>query len=95
MRGRPHRRADRALLTSHTWAFSPDGRHIVSGSADNTVRLWDAATGQPVGDPLSGHTDAVLSVGFSPDGTRIASGGARPNGAAVRTQARPRRSGRR
>ncbi len=57
-------------------AFSPDGTRIASGSDDNTVRLWDADTGQPVGQPLTGHTDAVRSVAFSPDGTRIASGSA-------------------
>ncbi|KAG2069068.1 hypothetical protein BDR04DRAFT_1022573, partial [Suillus decipiens] len=39
-----------------------------------TVRLWDAATGQPVGEPLRGYTDQVLSVWFSPDGTHIVSG---------------------
>jgi WD40 repeat protein len=38
------------------------------------VRLWDTATGQPVGPPLTGHTHTVFSVAFSPDGTRIASG---------------------
>jgi WD40 repeat protein len=56
-------------------AFSPDGTRIVSGGFDNTVRVWDAASGQPIGAPLTGHTDPVLSVAFSPDGKRIASGG--------------------
>ena len=55
-------------------AFSPDGTRIVSGSDDKTVRLWDADTGQPIGQPLTGHTDKVISVAFSPDGTRIVSG---------------------
>ena len=37
---------------------------------------WDAATGQPIGQPLTGHTDAVFSVAFSPDGARIVSASA-------------------
>ncbi|KAG2131615.1 uncharacterized protein EDB93DRAFT_1213274 [Suillus bovinus] len=36
--------------------------------------MWDAATGQPLGEPLKGHTGRVLSVSLLPDGTRIASG---------------------
>jgi WD40 repeat protein len=55
-------------------AFSPDGKRIVSGSNDQTVRLWDAQTGQPIGQPLQGHTGSVTSVAFSPDGKRIVSG---------------------
>ncbi|THU94499.1 hypothetical protein K435DRAFT_860458 [Dendrothele bispora CBS 962.96] len=55
-------------------AYSPDGRHIVSGSRDNTVRIWDSQTGQPVGQPLQGHTDYVWSVAYSPDGRHIVSG---------------------
>ncbi len=55
-------------------AFSPDGQRIVSGSRDKTLRLWDAATGQPVGPPLRGHEDWVSSVAFSPDGRRIVLG---------------------
>jgi hypothetical protein len=46
-------------------AFSPDGKQIVSGSRDQTVRRWDAATGQqllPAG---------VYSVAFSLDGKHI------------------------
>ncbi|KAJ7842474.1 hypothetical protein B0H14DRAFT_3868883 [Mycena olivaceomarginata] len=54
-------------------AFSPDGTRVASGSAD-TIRVWDVATGQQIGDPLAGHTDSVKSVAFSPDGKRIASG---------------------
>jgi hypothetical protein len=33
--------------------------------------MWAAATGQPVGQPLTGHTDAVSSVEFSPGGHRV------------------------
>ncbi|KAJ7729215.1 P-loop containing nucleoside triphosphate hydrolase protein [Mycena olivaceomarginata] len=55
-------------------SFSPDGARIASGSEDNTIRVWDAMTGQQVGDALEWHTDIVCSVAFSPDGARIASG---------------------
>ena len=55
-------------------AFSPDGKHIVSGSWDKTVRVWDAHTGQSIMDPLKGHDREVTSVAFSPDGRHIVSG---------------------
>ncbi len=54
-------------------AYSPDGTRIVSGSWDNTLRLWDGRTGRSIGGPLTGHTGFIYAVAFSMDGTRIAS----------------------
>lgn len=54
-------------------AFSPDGKTIVSGSYDNTMKLWDASNGNLIHD-LSGHEDVVRMVAFSPDGKTVASG---------------------
>ncbi|KAH0555818.1 hypothetical protein GP486_006235 [Trichoglossum hirsutum] len=67
------------ILEGHTVgvtsvAFSPDGKQIVSGSWDTTVRRWDAATGAPLLPALEGHTSRVTSVAFSPDGKQIVSG---------------------
>jgi dipeptidyl aminopeptidase/acylaminoacyl peptidase len=51
-------------------AFSPDGKRLVSGSANGSARVWDTETGRQV-FPLSGHRDPVWSVAFSFDGRRI------------------------
>jgi WD40 repeat protein len=55
-------------------SFSPDGKRIVTGSFDQTARVWDAATGHET-LTLKGHTGPVYSVSFSPDGKRILTGG--------------------
>ncbi|KIJ42176.1 hypothetical protein M422DRAFT_171603 [Sphaerobolus stellatus SS14] len=67
------------MLTGHTYyvssvAFSPDGQRVVSGSYDNTIRIWNAHTGELVSGPFEGHTEWVVSVAFSPDGQRVVSG---------------------
>ena len=40
---------------------------------DKTLRLWDVATGKPVGEPFKGHTGTVFRSNFSPDGKRAVS----------------------
>ena len=54
--------------------FSSDGRQILSGSLDNTARVWDALTGQLLFPPFSGHTRSLNSVCFFPGGNRFATG---------------------
>ena len=54
-------------------ALTPDGRRALSGSRDNTLRLWDLETGACL-QTLEGHTGWVHSVALTPDGRRALSG---------------------
>src|SRR5205807_1521957 len=47
-------------------AFSPDGKSILTGSYDNTARMWDVATGKST--LRIDHSDLVWAVALSPDG---------------------------
>lgn len=54
-------------------AFSPDSQRIVTGSLDQTAKVWEIASGREL-FTLTGHGDVILSVAFSPDGLRIVTG---------------------
>jgi WD40 repeat protein len=47
------------------------GTHIVSGSQDNTIRVWNATTGQLVAGPFQGYTDPVWSVAYHLMGPKL------------------------
>lgn len=49
-------------------SFSPDGRWIVTGSWDNSAKIWDVQTGQSVVKLDGGHTAFINTAVFSPDG---------------------------
>ena len=55
-------------------AISDDGRTVVSGSEDCTVRVWDVESCAAVGEPLLGHKRRVYSVVISADGRTVVSG---------------------
>ena len=54
-------------------AYSPDGKSVLSGSEDQTLKLWEVASGKEV-RTFTGHRGVVTSVAFSPDGNLALSG---------------------
>ncbi len=70
------KKAGTMLLDADSVAFSPDGRLVAVGTSDNgSVVLWDVADPahpRRIGLPLTGFTDRVSAVAFSPDGRTLA-----------------------
>ncbi len=56
-----------------TIAFSPDGKYLVSGSADKKVKIWSVEQKKEIAS-LKQYNKVVRSVSFSPDGKYLASG---------------------
>jgi WD40 repeat protein/tRNA A-37 threonylcarbamoyl transferase component Bud32 len=76
-------RKGQALTGHRGWVaamtFSPDSKMVLTGGNDGTARLWDAATGKPIGSPLQHEgmelvPEPVCSVQFSPDGKSMVTG---------------------
>ena len=69
--GRPRARAGVDHRLDALVVVLPDGRRVVTSSQDETVKVWDAETGQSLTEPMK-HDNGVVSAQFSPDGKRIA-----------------------
>ena len=53
--------------------FDKTGKKLASCSKDNTIRVWDPTTGEPIGSPLAGHNAPVTQVEFIDADTVVSS----------------------
>jgi WD40 repeat protein/serine/threonine protein kinase len=71
---RPHHARLKAVFSHENpvaaAAFSPDDQTVLSGCSDGTARLWDTATGKPIGRPMD-HPGSVFAVAYSPNGKTV------------------------
>jgi WD40 repeat protein len=63
-----------AVTGGRSAAFSRDGNTLATGGGDGNIRLWDVATEQEIGAPMSSGLAPVEAVAFSPDGATVAAG---------------------
>ena len=63
-----------AVTGGRSAAFSRDGTKLATGGDDGNVRLWEVATEQEIGAPMSSGLAKVEAVAFSPDGATVAAG---------------------
>ncbi len=71
--GEPRLQWERHMASVQALAFSPDGTRAVSGSADKTIRIWEADGWRPV-QKISDPGDEVHALSISPDGRHFAAG---------------------
>ncbi len=54
-------------------AIRPDGKAVLTGGEDRTLRLWELPSGNPIGPPIR-HSASIVAVAFNADGKRVLTG---------------------